>query len=92
MGVALHKPADNNGHGFMHTYGRDERGYHMSTDSNLHKWAWIRVYLHTDEWMWLPCLQTIIYISGRGLQKKQNYAMMCSNTSTFNLARGVRPE
>ena len=26
----------------------------MSTDSNLRKWAWICVYLHTDEWTWLP--------------------------------------
>ena len=79
----------------LHTNGlMNGRGYHMSIDSNLCKWAWIRAYLRTDEWMWLPyvCLQTVIYISGRGSQKKQSYAMMCSNMSTFNLARGVRPE
>ena len=64
MGVALHKPADNNGRGFVHIYmgvaticlqtviyvsGREfvhtytltnGRGYHMSTDCNLRKWAW----------------------------------------------------
>ena len=38
------------------------------------------------------CLQTVIYISGRGSRKKQSYAMVCSSTSTFNLACGVRPE
>ena len=55
MGVALHKPADNNGLGFVHTYGLiNGRGYHMSTDSNLCKWAWIRAYLHTEEWAWPP--------------------------------------
>ena len=49
--VALHKPADNNGHGFVHTYRlMNGRGYQMSTDSNLGKWAWIRAYLQTDEW------------------------------------------
>ena len=42
----------------------------MSTDSNLRKWAWIRAYPHTDEWTWLPCLQTVIYVSGRGSRKK----------------------
>ena len=53
--------------GFVHTYGlMNGRGYHMSTDSNLHKWAWIRAHLHTDEWTWLPCLQTVIYVSGCG--------------------------
>ena len=37
MGVTLHKPADNNGRGFVHTYGlMNGHGYHMSTDSNLH--------------------------------------------------------
>ena len=30
----------------------------MSTDSNLHKWAWIRAYLHTDEWTWLYHMST----------------------------------
>ena len=90
MGVALHKPADNNGRGFMHTYGlMNGRGYHMSTDSNLCKWAWIHAYLHTDEWMWLPY---VICVSGSDAQKKQSYTMTCSNMSTFNLARGVRPE
>ena len=65
--MALHKPAGNNGRGFVHTYElMNGRGYHMSTDSNLRKWAWIRAYLHTDEWTWLPCLQTVIYISGCG--------------------------
>ena len=38
------------------------------------------------------CLQTVIYTSGRGSLKKQSYAMTCSNTSTFNLACGVRPK
>ena len=38
------------------------------------------------------CLQTVIYISGHGSRKKQSYAMVCSNTSIFNLACGVRPE
>ena len=91
MGVALHKPADNNGHGFVHTYGlMNGRGYHMH--SHLQKWAWIHAYLHTDEWTWLPCLQTVIYVSGRGSRKKQSYAMTYSNTSTFNLACGVRLE
>ena len=42
VGVALHKPADNNGCGFMHTYGlMNGRGYHMSADCNLRKWAWL---------------------------------------------------
>ena len=42
MGVALHKPADNIGRGFVHTYRlMNGRGYHMSTDSNLFKWAWL---------------------------------------------------
>ena len=73
MGVALHKPADNNGRGFVRTYGlMNGRGYHMSTGSNLHKWAWIRAYLHTDEWACLPCLKTVIYVSERGSQKKQS--------------------
>ena len=89
--MALHKLADTNGRGFVHTYGlMNGRGYHMSTDSNLCKWAWIRAYLQTDEWAWLPCLQTVIYVKGRGSQKKQGYAMTCSNTFTFNLAREVR--
>ena len=35
------------------------------------------------------CLQTVIYISGRGSRTKQSYTMTCGNTSTFNLARGV---
>ena len=40
MGVALHKPAGNNGRGFMHTYTlMNGRGCHMSTDCNLRKWA-----------------------------------------------------
>ena len=64
----------------------------MSTDSNLRKPAWIRAYLHTDEWTWLPFVYRLIYVSGRGSRKKQSYAMTCSNTSTFNLACGVRPE
>ena len=37
------------------------------------------------------CLQTVIYVSERGSQKKQSYTMTCSNTSTFNLAHGIRP-
>ena len=42
MGVALHKPADNNGRGFLRTYRlMNGRGYHISTDCNLHKWAWL---------------------------------------------------
>ena len=49
MGMALHKPADNNGRGFMHTYGlMNGRGYHMSTDSTLRKWAWILAELRYD--------------------------------------------
>ena len=56
------------GRGFVHTYTlMNGRGYHMSTDCNLCKWAWLT-------------------------KKKQSYAMTCGNTSTFNLARGVRPE
>ena len=51
-----------------------------------------RGFVHTYTLMNGPCLQTVIYIRGRGSQKKQSYAMMCSNTSTFILARGVRPE
>ena len=48
-------PAYNNGRGFAHTYRlMNGRGYHMFTDSNLRQWAWIRAYLHTDEWTWLP--------------------------------------
>ena len=39
MGVALHKPAGNNGCGFVHTYRlMNGRGYHMSTDVI---WAWL---------------------------------------------------
>ena len=38
------------------------------------------------------CQQTVIYVSGHGSRKKQGYAMTCSNTSTFNLACGIRPE
>ena len=42
MGVALPKPADNNGRGFVHTYRlMNGRGYHISTDCNLGKWAWL---------------------------------------------------
>ena len=76
--MALHKPTDNNGRGFVHIYmgvaticlqtviyvsGRgfvhtytlmNGSGYHMSADCNLRKWAWIRAYVHTDEWKWLP--------------------------------------
>ena len=38
----VHKPADNNGHRFVHTYTlMNGRGYHMSTGSNLCKWAWL---------------------------------------------------
>ena len=38
----LYVSADNNGCGFVHTYRlTNARGYHMSTDSNLHKWAWL---------------------------------------------------
>ena len=41
VGMALHKPADNNRHGFVHTYRlTNGRGYHMPTDSNLHKRTW----------------------------------------------------
>ena len=40
--MALHKPADNNGHGFVDTYRlMNGHGYHMATISNLHKWAWL---------------------------------------------------
>ena len=36
------KPANNSERGFMHTYRlMNGCGYHMSTDSNLHKWAWL---------------------------------------------------
>ena len=42
MDMALHKPADNNGHGFVHTYRLiNGRGYHIPADSNLHKWVWL---------------------------------------------------
>ena len=42
MGAALHKPADNNGCEFVHTYRLiNGHGYHMPTDSNLHKCAWL---------------------------------------------------
>ena len=38
--IALHKPADNNGRGFLHTYRLiNGCGYHMPTESNIHKWA-----------------------------------------------------
>ena len=41
MGVALQKP-DNNVRGFVYTYRlMNGGGYRMSTDSNLHKWAWL---------------------------------------------------
>ena len=36
---------------------------HMSTDSNLRKWAWIHEYLHTDEWAWLPYVNTVIFMA-----------------------------
>ena len=48
-------------------------------------------FVHTYTLMNTICLQTVIYVSGRGSRKKQSYTMMCSNTSTFNLAREVRP-
>ena len=52
------------------------------------------------------CIQTVIYVSGCDSRNKQGYAMTCgtwltkeaglcynvSNTSTFSLASGVRPE
>ena len=41
-GVALHKPAENNGHGFVHIYRlMNGHGYHMPKDSNLSKWTWL---------------------------------------------------
>ena len=38
------------GHGFVHTYTlMNGRGYHMSTDCNLRKWAWLmEAELHYD--------------------------------------------
>ena len=41
MGVALHKPADNNGRGFMHTYRLINGHGSIYLDSNLHKWLWL---------------------------------------------------
>ena len=58
--MALHKAADNTGRGFVHTYGlMNERGYHMSTDSNLHKWAWI--------------VHTYTLMNGRGYHMSTDY-------------------
>ena len=41
MGVALHKSADNNGPGFMHTYRLINGRGSIYLDSNLHKWLWL---------------------------------------------------
>ena len=40
-----------NGRGFVHTHTlMNGRGYHMSTDCNLYKWAWLtkEAELHYD--------------------------------------------